>query len=115
VRTIISVVVGGVGIALTLATNMLFRRTGQNPLPWMPSRSMIVRGPYRFSRNPMYLGAILIQAAVGLAVNNMWMILLCIPALIVIHFTAVLPEERYLSERFGQAYERYQSKVRRYF
>jgi len=92
----------------------LFVRTGQNPTPWTPSPELLLAGPYRFTRNPMYLGVTLFQLGLGLAVNNLWISLLAAPALLVVHFTAVLPEEKYLSEKFGEDYKAYLVKVRRY-
>jgi protein-S-isoprenylcysteine O-methyltransferase Ste14 len=62
----------------------------------------------------MYVSMALLQTSVGLAVDSLWVVLLWLPALIVVHYTAVLPEEKYLSERFGEAYQRYAASVRRY-
>lgn len=106
--------VGVAGLALNVATHLLFKRSGQSPAPWKPSPSLIARGPYRFSRNPMYLSLVLLQAAIGIALDDLWIVVGCAPALIVVHYTAVLREEAYLSERFGESYERYRSTVRRY-
>lgn len=92
----------------------LFKRTGQNPVPWTPSPELILEGPYRFTRNPMYLGLTLFQVGIGFAINNLWISLFAAPALLVVHFIAVLPEERYLTEKFGESYKAYLVKVRRY-
>jgi len=92
----------------------LFKRTGQDPAPWKPSPSLVAEGPYRFSRNPMYVGMTSMVAGLGLALTNPWMIGLALLALIVVHVTAVLPEERYLEEKFGDDYARFKSSVRRY-
>jgi protein-S-isoprenylcysteine O-methyltransferase Ste14 len=103
-----------VGLSLIVMANLLFRHTGQKPAPWTPSPELLLEGPYRFTRNPMYLGITLMQVGIGLAVNNLWICLLAAPALFVVHFIAVLPEERYLSEKFGENYKAYLAKVRRY-
>jgi protein-S-isoprenylcysteine O-methyltransferase Ste14 len=50
----------------------------------------------------------------GLAVNNLWISLFAAPALLVVHFIAVLPEERYLAEKFGESYRSFRAQVRRY-
>jgi len=102
-------------IALFASTLRLFRRSGQDPRPWKPSPEMIVEGPYRFSRNPMYVGMLLVQLSLGMALNSLWIVLLSPVALGVVHLTAVLPEERYLAGRFGKGYEQYRRRVRRYF
>ncbi len=112
-------VIGGLvilvaGMSLALSARTHFTRTGQNPMPWTPSPELILQGPYRFTRNPMYVGLTLAQVGIGLAVNNLWIAALAIASLAAIHFTAVLPEERYLGEKFGESYEAYRRRVRRY-
>ena len=112
-------VAGGVvlllaGLAFIAAARIHFARTGQSPIPWKPSPSLILRGPYRFTRNPMYVGMTLIGLGVGLAVNNLWISAFALPALVAVHFIAVRPEERYLAEKFGDSYKAYLAQVRRY-
>jgi protein-S-isoprenylcysteine O-methyltransferase Ste14 len=92
----------------------LFRRTGQDPAPWTPSPSLIAGGPYRFSRNPMYVSMVMLEVAIGLFLGNLWVVLLAAPALAIVHFTAVVREEAYLEERFGDPYRKYKAEVRRY-
>jgi len=62
----------------------------------------------------MYLGMTCIQVGLGLALNNFWISLLAAFSLLTVHFIAVLPEERYLTEKFGDSYRGYLIKVRRY-
>ncbi len=92
----------------------LFKRTSQDPAPWKPTPELVLSGPYRFTRNPMYLGLTCIQAGLGLTLNNLWISLLAAFSLLAVHFVAVVPEERYLSEKFGDSYKGYVIKVRRY-
>lgn len=103
---------GGVGVIASARIH--FKRTGQSPVPWKPSPELILKGPYRFTRNPMYLGVTLFELGLGLAVNNLWISLFAAPALLIVHFIAVRPEERYLSEKFGESYRVYVARVRRY-
>ncbi len=112
-------VMGGIlilvaGLGLITSARILFKRTGQHPAPWKPSPELILKGPYRITRNPMYLGITLFQIGLGLALNNLWISLFAAPALLIVHFIAVLPEERYLSEKFGESYKAYLTQVRRY-
>jgi protein-S-isoprenylcysteine O-methyltransferase Ste14 len=65
-------------------------------------------------RNPMYLGLTLLTIGLGFALDNLWISLLAIPSLAAVHFIAVLPEERYLSDKFGPPYRDYLTRVRRY-
>lgn len=102
------------GLLLILSALVLFRRTGQDPQPWKPSPELIGQGPYRFSRNPIYLGMLLLQCGVGFAFDSLWIVLWSAPSLLGVHFAAVLPEERYLAHRFGEGYRRYAATTARY-
>jgi len=102
------------GLGVIASARIHFSRTGQSPIPWKPSPELILKGPYRFTRNPMYLGVTLFELGLGLAVNNLWISLFAAPALLTVHFMAVRPEERYLSEKFGESYKAYLARVRRY-
>jgi protein-S-isoprenylcysteine O-methyltransferase Ste14 len=108
----VAVILAGLGLIAGAWT--LFRRTGQDPKPWKPTPEIVLSGPYRFTRNPMYLGLTCIQIGLGLALNNLWISLLAAFSLLAVHFIAVLPEERYLTEKFGDSYRGYLIKVRRY-
>jgi protein-S-isoprenylcysteine O-methyltransferase Ste14 len=110
--------VGGVaalaGLAMVIAARLWFRRTGQNPVPWTPSPELLVRGVYRYTRNPMYVGVTLFQFGLGAAIDNLWISALAPIGLAIVHFIAVRPEEAYLTEKFGESYLRYKAAVRRY-
>ena len=102
------------GLGFIASARILFSRTGQNPIPWKPSPELILKGPYRFTRNPMYIGITLFELGLGLTVNNLWISSLAATALLTVHFIAVRPEERYLSDKFGESYKAYLAQVRRY-
>jgi protein-S-isoprenylcysteine O-methyltransferase Ste14 len=102
------------GVGLIVSARILFARTGQSPMPWKPSPELILKGPYRFTRNPMYLGITLFEIGLGVAINNLWISVFAVPALLTVHVIAVLPEERYLSQKFGESYKTYLTQVRRY-
>ena len=70
------VVVLMAGLGLIVGAWTLFRRTGQDPKPWKPTPEIVMSGPYRFSRNPMYLGLTCNQIGLGLVLNNLWISLL---------------------------------------
>ncbi|MGZ3442633.1 MAG: methyltransferase family protein [Polyangia bacterium] len=92
----------------------LFKRSGQDPTPWKPAPSLLVEGIYRYTRNPMYVSMAMLQIGVGLMLGNLWVILLAAVSLLVVHYSAVLPEEAYLDEKFGEPYRQYKKSVRRY-
>ena len=110
--------VGGALVALALAIGGsavgLFKKSGQNPAPWKPSPSLVLQGAYRFTRNPMYVGMTLILVGIGFALDDLWLVIGAALFLVVVHYTAVLPEEAYLDEKFGDDYRAYKKKVRRY-
>lgn len=91
-----------------------FRRTGQNPRPWTPTPELIREGIYGLTRNPMYVGLALIQVGIGVAIDNLWVIVMVLPALAILDRLAVRPEEVYLERKFGKSYRRYRDRVRRW-
>ena len=93
---------------------VLFRKSGQSPLPGTPTPRMVVHGPYRFTRNPMYLHMVLLCIGAGIVVNNFWMLLLTPLCAWILHRFAVLPEEAYLERKFGAGYLAYKQRVRRW-
>ena len=102
------------GLALAISARIHFIRTGQSVIPWKPTPELIFQGPYRFTRNPMYVGLTLMQTGLGVALNNLWVALLAAVTLAIIHLIAVRPEEAYLSQKFGDPYRQYLTRVRRY-
>ncbi len=103
------------GLALGAWAVGWFRRTGQDLKPWTPSPELIIRGPYRVSRNPIYLAMTLLTLGIGGLLARGWIAVLAPLVLLAVHFSAVLPEERYLEEKFGEPYRQYKATVRRYF
>lgn len=88
----------------------------RNPLP--PNRPigpLMTGGPFRCSRNPLYLALALVHCGVGLVSGNGWVLLLLPPALLVVRFYVIAREESYLMRRFGSRYLAYRTAVRRWF
>lgn len=102
------------GVMVLIVSLGLFRAHGENPEPWTPSQAIIARGPYRHSRNPMYLAMVFIH--IGYAVWDASMgVLMFVPlAFIAIDRAVIAREEHYLRERFGAAYDDYCHRVRRW-
>lgn len=105
---------GCIGLVMLAYAAGLFVRSGQNPEPWKTTPSIVQSGIYRWTRNPMYVGMALLQIAVGLALDNAWMVLLSAASLGVVYVIAVVPEERYLEQKFGEPYLQYKRSVRRW-
>jgi protein-S-isoprenylcysteine O-methyltransferase Ste14 len=81
--------------------------------PRKPTPELIVAA-FRFSRNPIYVGLALIQTGVGLALGNLWILLLLAPTLWILRRGVIEKEEAYLTRKFGDAYVGYKSSVRRW-
>jgi protein-S-isoprenylcysteine O-methyltransferase Ste14 len=113
-RVIAGAAVAVGGLRLAVVARVLFTRTGQDPAPWRPSPELLVQGIYRYTRNPMYIGLTLFQLGLGIALGNGWIAALSPVGLALVHFIAVLPEEAYLTEKFGESYRDYKRAVRRY-
>ena len=102
------------GLGLMAAAMGLFRKTGQDPKPWKSSPELIRSGIYRFTRNPMYLGMGLLQAGIGAALTDGWVVLLVPLTWLIITLIAIRHEEAYLERKFGNAYVDYKRTVRRW-
>ena len=105
-------VVAGFAIALTGA--LALRRAGTNIPPHLPTTQIVTDGPYRYSRNPLYLALTLIYAGVGLIADDLWILILLLPLLLLMHWGVIAREERYLEGKFGATYRQYKEKVRRW-
>ena len=90
------------------------RRVGTTANPREPSTALAINGPFRLSRNPIYLAMTGMYLGVSFFANSWWPLVLLVPLLLVMHWGVVLREERYLTTQFGQAYLEYKSKVRRW-
>lgn len=102
--------------ALLACTSVyLFFKARTHIEPWKPADALIVTGVFRYSRNPIYLAFVLFTVGLGLIMNNLWIISSIVPSIAALHGLVIIKEERYLRERFGQEYEDYCNKVRRWF
>jgi protein-S-isoprenylcysteine O-methyltransferase Ste14 len=119
VRAALPVVVGAAlvlaGLAVWYATVRLFARFGEGTLaPWDPTRKLVVRGPYRYVRNPMITGVLLVLLGEVALFGSPWLLAWAAAffAVNVIWFSLV--EEPGLAERFGREYQEYQRAVPRW-
>lgn len=82
--------------------------------PTAKSTHLVTTGPFAFSRNPIYLGNVLLMVGIGLAFSNAWLILIAFIAAWLEQRFAILREERHLEARFGRAWRDYSKRVRRW-
>jgi protein-S-isoprenylcysteine O-methyltransferase Ste14 len=110
--------VGLAAVALGVGSAIWGRRTmhaaGTNINPSLPATTIVDSGPFRFSRNPLYVSLTLIYLGLTVAFDTWWGIVVLVPVVVVMHRGVVLREERYLDRKFGESYRLYRSTVRRY-
>jgi protein-S-isoprenylcysteine O-methyltransferase Ste14 len=92
----------------------LFHRHETGLLPGQPTHEMIEEGPYRLSRNPLYVGLLALYLGLALLSPTFWALVLFPAAVLLVLWGAILPEERFLHERFGATYADYTRRVRRW-
>src|SRR5215212_6309289 len=102
------------GVLLLGWSNILFRRAHTSLVPIKPTTALVVGGAYRLTRNPMYLGLLCVYIAFALWFGVVWAILLLPVVVLAVQRMAIVKEERYLEQKFGDAYRRYCLQVRRW-
>ncbi len=101
-------------VGLFIAAVRTFRAAG-TPVPGNRPTTTIVRtGPYRFSRNPIYLAFSSLQVGIAFWVSSLWLLITLVPALALMSFWVIPREERYLEARFPSEYLPYKSSVPRW-
>lgn len=108
---------GLIGFAAFLIAIMAlaaFRRAGTRPEPWKPTTALVTAGPYRLTRNPMYLGFTGLYLGLALWFGGYWPLLLLPLVLVVMVHGVIRREEAYLERRFGEEYLAYRRRVRRW-
>jgi protein-S-isoprenylcysteine O-methyltransferase Ste14 len=101
-------------LALVAWAIVTITRAGSNVPTNLPTTAIVESGPYRFTRNPIYLGMFLGLIGLAIAFDNLWLLMMLVPFALVIHYGVVAREEAYLERKFGDAYRGYRSRVRRW-
>ena len=111
---IVGIVFVALGFAVSILATLAFHRAGTKVVPGLPATALVIAGPYRFTRNPIYIGLVLVYFGLALILTSVWVLLLLIPALMILQRGVVEPEEAYLARKFGDAYARYKARVPRW-
>ena len=105
-----------VSIALTVGQSGFrqMRTANTNINPTQPATTIVTEGPFRFTRNPLYLSMTLLYIGIMFLVNSLWLMLILPAVLSLMYFGVIAREERYLERKFGTQYLAYKQRVRRW-
>ena len=102
----------GLGLAASAMIN--FTRAGTTIRPDRASTALVIAGPYRFTRNPMYLGLAVAYLGLAVADRSLASLILLPVVLLIIRWAVIANEEAFLERRFGSSYTEYKARVRRW-
>lgn len=103
-----------VGVALGVSAVWVIRRAGSSIVPVRPTTALVTGGPFRVTRNPMYLGLAMCYAGIAVSFNALWPLLVLPFVVRVVRRRVIGREERYLERTFGRVYRRYVERVPRW-
>jgi Putative protein-S-isoprenylcysteine methyltransferase len=113
-QTVAGLILAGGGIWLARSAMMLFHREGTNVIPTQPALKVVTDGPYRYTRNPMYLGMVMLLLGLSLVFSLEWGVILTPVLWLVFDQVIVAREERYLTAKFGDEYRALLTRTRRW-
>jgi protein-S-isoprenylcysteine O-methyltransferase Ste14 len=103
-----------VALALFAWAIVTLTRAGSNVPTNLPTTTIVESGPYRFTRNPIYLSMFLGLIGLAITFDNLWLLMILVPFALVIRYGVVAREEAYLERKFGDVYCGYRARVRRW-
>jgi protein-S-isoprenylcysteine O-methyltransferase Ste14 len=107
-----------IGVALWLVLDgtamFRFRRAGTSMIPFNPTTALVTSGPYRITRNPMYLGMAFLYVGLAVGFDLIWALIVLPVVLAAVDQLVIALEEGYLVRKFGQPYCDYMARVRRW-
>jgi protein-S-isoprenylcysteine O-methyltransferase Ste14 len=111
---VIGAMLVGSSLLITGAALRTMFRAGTNPEPHRPTTALVTEGPFRYTRNPIYLSFTLLFAGIAALINSLTMLIPLPFALLVMQRGVIEREERYLDRKFGDEYRSYKARVRRW-
>jgi protein-S-isoprenylcysteine O-methyltransferase Ste14 len=109
----VAIVILAIFVDFRCAQELWRRRT--TVMPHRAVSELVTTGPYRWSRNPIYVSHVVLTASLGLAFGTLWTALLTPALAMALTRLAILPEEAHLARKFGPAYAAYSERTRRWF
>jgi protein-S-isoprenylcysteine O-methyltransferase Ste14 len=113
-RSWAGIAVLALGLALGAWAITILRRAGTRVETTKPTTTIVTSGPYRLTRNPIYVGMVVILIGLAIALNTAWLLVALVPFYLVIRYGVIAREEAYLERKFGDKYPSYKSRVRRW-
>ncbi|MCF6291946.1 MAG: isoprenylcysteine carboxylmethyltransferase family protein [Robiginitomaculum sp.] len=114
ITDILGLVLAAFGFLLSAWSMLPFLAAKTSMLPWTSDSKLLIGGPYRFSRNPMYAGMALIYSGVGVLLGSGLVIVLLVPLIVIMNRYVIAGEEAYLTREFGDEYLKFTQKTRRW-
>ena len=103
-----------VALALAIWAIVTITKAGSRVETNKPTTMIVTKGPFRFTRNPIYLGFLLGQAGLAIGFDNLWMLATLVPLYLVLRYGVIAREEAYLERKFGDVYRSYRAQTRRW-
>lgn len=103
-----------VGFGIIILARREFAHYNQPTDPGHPTSKVVETGVFSISRNPLYLGTVIGFLGIGLALNILWIFVTLLLSIIICHYILIIPEEQYLSAKFGEEYKEYSASVHRW-
>ena len=111
----VGVILIATGVTLVIRARRELARYRQPTDPGRPTSQVVTTGVFSISRNPLYLGGMCVLLGIAFVAHLSWFFVLLIPALVACHYVLIVPEEKYLSAKFGAEYRAYTASVHRWF
>lgn len=111
---VVGIVVTAFGVGVVAWGMLTFRKARTSIITIRPATTLVRHGPYRYTRNPMYIGLTIAYVGVALAMNSGWTLVVLPLAMYAMYRLVIRREERYLSAEFGSEYAEYRQRVRRW-
>ena len=113
-RYVLGAILFGIAIAIGAPARRELVKHNEHPNPYKPTNAIIDTGIYGRTRNPLYVSFHVIALGIASFANSWWMVVALLPIFLLLHFAVVLREEEYLSGKFGETYDAYRRRVRRW-
>jgi protein-S-isoprenylcysteine O-methyltransferase Ste14 len=108
------IIIIALGLILSLGSGIFFRKLGTNPRPGTRANVLVTKGAFRYTRNPMYLGLIIMLTGVGILLGSFSPLIVIPVVFLILHTQFVLREEKWMGEWFGDSYLKYKRETPRW-